>query len=138
MTYQEQISIQTKGHGDMQDLTKQVARAVSESNIKTGIAHVFNVGSTAAVGTIEFEPGLQHDLPAALDRLLPPSRNYGHEQAWHDGNGHSHLQATLLGPSLTVPISEGKLVLGTWQHIFHLECDVRGRERTIVVTVIGQ
>jgi secondary thiamine-phosphate synthase enzyme len=72
-----------------------------------------------------------------LDKLIPPSRNYGHEQTWHDGNGHSHLQATLLGPSLTVPISEGKLVLGTWQQVFHLECDVRGRERTIVVTVIG-
>ncbi len=81
--------------------------------------------------------GLQHDLPAILDKLIPPSRNYGHEQTWHDGNGHSHLQATLLGPSLTVPISDGKLVLGTWQQIFHLECDVSGRERTIVVTVIG-
>ena len=74
---------------------------------------------------------------AILDRLIPPSRDYGHEQAWHDGNGHSHLQATLLGPSLTVPVSEGKLSLGTWQQIFHLECDVRGRDRTIVVTVLG-
>jgi len=73
-----------------------------------------------------------------MDRLLPPSRQYGHEQAWHDGNGHSHLQATLLGQSLSVPITDGRLVLGTWQQVFHLECDVRGRQRTVVVTVSGE
>lgn len=138
MPYQKQISIQTKGHGDMHDLTDEVAAAVSSSGIKTGIVNIFNVGSTAAVGTIEFEPGLERDMPAILDKLIPPSRSYGHEQAWHDGNGHSHLQATLLGPSLSVPIAEGKLILGTWQQIFHLECDVRGRERTVVLTVVGE
>ena len=138
MPYQKQISIQTKGHGDMHDITDEVAAAVSSSGIKTGIANIFNVGSTAAVGTIEFEPGLERDMPAILDKLIPPSRSYGHEQAWHDGNGHSHLQATLLGPSLSVPIAEGKLILGTWQQIFHLECDVRGRERTVVLTVLGE
>jgi secondary thiamine-phosphate synthase enzyme len=137
MTYQEQISLQTKGHGDMHDVTDRVASVVRSSKVRTGTVHVFNVGSTASIGAIEFEPGLQRDLPAILDRLIPPSRDYGHEQAWHDGNGHSHLQATLLGPSLTVPVAEGKLVLGTWQQIFHLECDVRARQRTIVVTVIG-
>jgi len=121
----------------MHDLTEDIATAVTRSKIKTGTVNVFNIGSTAAVGTIEFEPGLEKDLPAILNRLIPPSRNYGHEQAWHDGNGHSHLQATLLGPSLTVPIAGGKLVLGQWQQIFHLECDVRGRERTILLTVIG-
>lgn len=121
----------------MHDLTPQVTKIVAESGIQTGTVNVFNVGSTAALGTIEFEPGLQHDLPAILDKLIPPSRGYGHEQAWHDGNGHSHLQATLLGPSLTIPISGGKPVLGTWQQIFHLECDVRARQRTVVVTVIG-
>lgn len=121
----------------MHDLTDQVAAVVASSRIKSGTANIFNVGSTAAVGTIEFEPGLQHDLPGILDRLIPPSRDYGHEQAWHDGNGHSHLQATLLGPSLNLPIADGRLVLGTWQQIFHLECDVRGRERTIIVTVVG-
>jgi len=94
--------------------------------------------STGAIGTIEFEPGLQQDLPAMLDKLFPPSRDYGHEQAWHDGNGHSHLQATMLGPSLTVPIKEGNLVLGTWQQVFHLECDVKPRQRTIVITVMGE
>jgi secondary thiamine-phosphate synthase enzyme len=137
MSFQNQISLNTKGHGDMKDITEQVAAAVKSSGIKTGIANVFNIGSTAAVGTIEFEPGLQRDMPAILDKLIPPSRNYGHEETWHDGNGHSHLQATLLGPSLTVPIADGKLVLGTWQQIFHLECDVRGRQRTVLVTVVG-
>ena len=122
----------------MYDLTDQVAAVVAISGVKAGIANVFNIGSTAAVGTIEFEPGLEKDLPALLNKLIPPSRSYGHEQAWHDGNGHSHLQATMLGPSLTVPISGGKLVLGTWQQIFHLECDVRGRERKVMVTVIGE
>jgi secondary thiamine-phosphate synthase enzyme len=121
----------------MHDITNEVATVVNASGVKTGIVHVFNVGSTASVGAIEFEPGLRADMPAILNKLIPPSRNYGHEQTWHDGNGHSHLQATLLGPSLTVPVADGKLVLGTWQQIFHLECDVRSRQRTVVVTVIG-
>ena len=138
MTHQQQIIINTKGHGDMHDLTEQVAEIVGSSAIQRGTVNVFNIGSTAALGTIEFEPGLLHDLPAILDKLIPPSRNYGHEQAWHDGNGHSHLQATLLGPSFTAPIAGGKLMLGTWQQIFHLECDVRGRQRTVVVTVVGE
>jgi len=137
MAYQKQLTVQTTGHGDLHDLTDEVSGVVCQSGIRTGLAHVFNVGSTATVGTIEFEPGLQRDLPELLDRLIPASRAYGHEQAWHDGNGHSHLQATLLGPSLTVPVSGGQLVLGTWQQIFHLECDVRPRSRAVVVTVIG-
>jgi secondary thiamine-phosphate synthase enzyme len=137
MTYQSDIQIQTTGHRQMHDLTEEVAQVVNASRIRTGIVHIFNVGSTGAIGTIEFEPGLQQDLPAMLDKLFPPSRDYGHEQAWHDGNGHSHLQATMLGPSLTVPISNGKLVLGTWQQIFHLECDIKPRRRTIVVTAVG-
>ncbi len=138
MVCQEQLTVATSGHGDMHDLTEQVAEVVARAKIRTGLVHVFTIGSTAAVGTIEFEPGLQKDLPAILDRLLPPSRSYGHEQAWHDGNGHSHLQATLLGPGLTVPVGAGKLLLGTWQQVFHLECDTRPRQRTVVVTVLGE
>jgi secondary thiamine-phosphate synthase enzyme len=138
MVFQQQFTISTRGHKDMHDLTEQVAAVVARAKVRTGIVHVFNIGSTSAVGTIEFEPGLREDLPAVLDRLLPPSRDYGHEQTWHDGNGHSHLQATLLGPGLTVPVGEGKLLLGTWQQIFHLECDTRPRDRTIVVTVLGE
>jgi secondary thiamine-phosphate synthase enzyme len=137
MVYQREINIQTRGHEEMHDLTDEVARIVSESKVRQGIAHIFNIGSTGAIGTIEFEPGLQADLPEMLDQLIPPNRNYGHERAWHDGNGHSHLQATLLGPSLTVPVHNGKLLLGTWQQIFHLECDVKPRRRTIAITVMG-
>ncbi|MCS7017152.1 MAG: secondary thiamine-phosphate synthase enzyme YjbQ, partial [Gemmatales bacterium] len=88
-------------------------------------------------GTIEFEPGLRKDLPEILDKLIPPGRHYGHEQTWHDGNAHAHLQATLLGPSLTVPIRDGQLQLGTWQQIICLECDIRPRRRNLVVTVLG-
>jgi secondary thiamine-phosphate synthase enzyme len=116
MVYQRQILLETRGHRH---------------------PHVFNVGSTGALGTIEYEAGLLEDLPDLLDKLIPPSRNYGHERAWHDGNGHSHLQATLLGPSLTVPVADGKPVLGTWQQIFHLECDIKPRHRIIVVTIAG-
>ena len=130
--------MKTNGHGDMHDLTAQVAAMVDQSGIRIGIVHIFNVGSTAAIGTIEFEPGLQKDLPEIFDKLFPPGRHYGHEAAWHDGNAHSHLQATTLGPSLTVPIRDRRLVLGTWQQIFHLECDIRPRRREVVVTMIGE
>ncbi len=138
MIYQREIKIQTTGHREMQDLTEEVSQIVGASQIRVGTVNIFNVGSTGAIGTIEFEPGLQKDLPAVLDHLFPPSREYGHEQAWHDGNGHSHLQATMLGPSLTVPVKDSKLFLGTWQQIFHLECDVRGRQRVVTVTVMGE
>ena len=137
MVFQQQLNLRTTGHGEMHDLTRQVQEAVRSSGVQTGTAHVFAVGSTAALGMIEFEPGLQKDLPQLLDRLMPPSRAYGHEQTWHDGNGHSHLQATLLGPSVTIPIAAGKLLLGTWQQVFHIECDIHARERTVVVTVMG-
>ena len=137
MTVQKSITTQTTGHGDMKNITPQVTELVSASGVALGTAHVFVVGSTAAVGAIELEPGLAHDLPQLFDRLIPPSRSYDHEQAWHDGNGHSHLQATWLGPSLTVPVDEGRPVLGTWQQIFLLECDVKPRRRIIIVTVSG-
>ena len=138
MVFQNSLTIPTNQHGDTHDLTEQVETVVKASGIKCGTVTVFNVGSTGAIGTIEFEPGLQEDLPMIFDRLMPPDRSYGHERAWQDGNGHSHLQATTLGPSITVPIADGHLVLGTWQQIFHLECDVKPRRRSIVVTVIGE
>ena len=111
---------------------------VAESGIKTGMVNIFHTGSTGAIGAIEFEPGLLQDLPELLDRLIPPGANYAHEKAWHDGNGHSHLQATLQGPSLTVPVANGYPLLGDWQQIFYLECDIKPRKRTIVVTVYGE
>ncbi len=138
MVHQEQITFDTSGHGEMHDLTDKIARVVEASGVQTGVAQVFAVGSTSAVSVVEFEPGLARDVPETLDRLIPPSLDYGHEQAWHDGNGHSHLQATMMGPSLAVPITDGQLVLGTWQQVFHLECDVRPRNRTVVVTVLGE
>lgn len=136
--HQARIQLGTTGERDAHDITSGVQRIVSESGLTTGIAHVFNVGSTACVGTIEFEPGLQEDLPDFLRKLAPPSRDYGHERTWQDGNGHSHLQATLMGPDLSVPIANGQLVLGTWQQIFHLECDIKPRQREVVVTVMGE
>src|SRR5262249_25710696 len=137
MVFQKQLSLSTRGHRDLHDLTEAVARVVAESKVRTGVAHVFVVGSTPGVGTTECERGRGRDRPKFPDRLIPPSRDYGHEQAWHDGNGHSHLQATLLGPSLTVPVAGGRPVLGTWQQVFLLECDTRPRDRTVVVTVMG-
>ncbi len=138
MTVHGEIHRRTRGHRDIHDLTDELGRIVGASGVGTGVAHLFVVGSTAALGTIEFEPGLEADLPELLDRLIPPNPNYGHEQAWHDGNGHSHLQSTLVGPSLCVPVRGGALALGTWQQIFLLECDTRPRERRVVVTVTGE
>ncbi|MGB9603657.1 MAG: secondary thiamine-phosphate synthase enzyme YjbQ [Verrucomicrobiia bacterium] len=137
MVYQREIHLNTSGHGEMHNLTAQVMSIVKDSGVRNGIVNIFNIGSTAAVGTIEFESGLARDLPNILDRLIPQSLEYAHERAWHDGNGHSHLQATMLGPSLTIPIKSGGLVLGTWQQIFHIECDIKPRSRTVFVTVIG-
>lgn len=138
MVHQERIELSTQANGDMHDLTDRVNQIIQRAGIQTGIASVFNIGSTGAIGAIEFEPGLKRDLPELLNRLIPPSRDYGHEQTWHDGNGHSHLQATWLGPSLTLPVTNGQLELGTWQQIFHLECDIKPRRRCVVVTVYGE
>lgn len=138
MIHQEQIAVSTKGHGDMHDLTDKVNQIVRNSGIRVGMVNIFNVGSTGVIGAIEFEPGLKDDLPQILNKLIPPSQDYGHEQTWHDGNGHSHLQATWLGPELTVPLRNGNLLLGTWQQIFHLECDIKPRQRTVMITIYGE
>ncbi len=138
MIHQRTFTLSTKGHGDMHRIDDALQEILAESDIRTGTVHAFNVGSTGAIVMIELEPGLIEDLPAILNKLIPPSRHYGHEQAWHDGNAHSHLQATLLGPDITVPVREGSLALGTWQQIVHVECDVRPRQREIVVTVTGE
>ena len=138
MVFREEFIIRTNGHRDMHEITGEVEAIAARSGIRDGIVHVFNIGSTGIIGTIEYEPGLKRDLPEMLDRLIPPSRDYGHEQAWHDGNGHSHLQATLMGPELSVPLADGRLLLGTWQQIFHLEADIKPRTRKVVVTVMGE
>ena len=125
----------TADDGESIDLDR--LRRYLDYQIGQGVNGMAVIGSTGAIGAIEFEPGLERDLPEILDRLMPPSLDYGHEQAWHDGNGHSHLQATMLGPSLHVPVTDNRTVLGTWQQVFHLECDVRPRSREIVITVTG-
>ncbi len=138
MVYQEKLSLLTRGHRDMHDLTEDVHEILERSHKVTGIINIHVVGSTGAIGTIEFEPGLVADLPEIYDKLMPPGRDYGHEAAWHDGNAHAHLQATTLGASITVPFAESRMILGTWQQVFLLECDVRPRNREIIVTVIGE
>jgi secondary thiamine-phosphate synthase enzyme len=137
MILQKSISFQTSSHGEVHDLTLYVKQIVRESGVRTGLVQVFNIGSTGGIGTIECEPGLQRDLPELLDRIVPSGSHYGHEQTWHDGNSHSHLQAALIGPSVTVPVSDGQPVLGSFQQIVHVECDIKPRQRTVVVTVMG-
>ncbi len=134
----ERISVESRGSAHVIDVTSQVTDLVERTGLAEGMVLVFVSGSTAAVTTIEYEPGLLRDLPELFDGLIPSGRRYHHDDTWHDGNGHSHLQATLMGPSLTVPVSDGKLVLGTWQQIFHLECDIKPRNREIIVTVTGE
>lgn len=138
MVHQQELTVETDGHGAVTDLTGRVAEVVDQSGVRFGTVQVFNVGSTGVIAGLEFEPGLAGDLPATLDRLIPPSRDYGHERAWHDGNGHSHLQATLVGPSFSAPIAHGELVLGAWQQIVHIECDIKPRRRRVMVTVLGE
>ncbi len=138
MIYRDEIVVETSGHRDMHELTNRVEAIAVRSGIQNGTVHVFNVGSTGIVGTIEYEPGLERDLPEMLDRLIPPSLDYGHERAWSDGNGHSHLQASMMGPEITIPLVEGRLLLGVWQQIFHLEADINPHARRIMVTVVGE
>ncbi len=124
--------------GDMIDLTDRVSSLVGKSGLRSGIATVFVPGATGAVTTIEYEPGLVEDMRNALERLAPEGIDYAHDLRWHDGNGHSHIRASIIGPSLVVPFSEGRLLLGTWQQIVFLEMDNRPRQRRIVVQIIGE
>ncbi|MEE9151752.1 MAG: secondary thiamine-phosphate synthase enzyme YjbQ [Thermoplasmata archaeon] len=134
----EEIDFNTKHEGDIVDITGYVQKAVKKSQLKDGIACVFVPGATGAVTTIEYEPGLLQDLPDALDRLFPRDIIYQHQLRWHDGNGHSHVRASFLGPSLTVPFKEKKLILGTWQQIVFLELDNSARQRRIIVQMVGE
>jgi len=134
----KQIKISSKSENDIIDITKQVADAISESGISNGIITIFVSGSTGAITTIEYEPGLVKDFPDLLSRIAPDDINYEHEQRWHDGNGRSHVKASLVGPSLTIPFQDGQLLLGTWQQIIFLELDTRARARTLVLQIIGE
>ena len=132
------LKVTTKREGDIIDITPEVKRAVRESNVHEGVVHLFVQHSTAALTTIEFEPGVLSDLRRALSVLAPDDAEYAHHTLWDDGNGRSHVKAALVGPSITVPLSGGDLLCGTWQQIVLLEFDVNaGRERTIICTVMG-
>jgi len=134
----KQISLNTEGEGDIIDITEIVSEAVNESGLNNGLATVFVPGATGALTTIEYEPGLLIDLPTILERIAPKNLNYEHEKRWHDGNGHSHIRASLIGPSITIPLINGKLTLGTWQQIVFLELDVRKRKRRLIMQIIGE
>lgn len=132
------IKLQTKGEGDMIDMTSQLSNIVKESKIKNGTVTIFVSGSTAAVTTIEYESGLIHDFPVMLSRIVPKDIEYEHDNTWHDGNGHSHVRSSLIGPSITIPIIHSKLTLGTWQQVVLLEMDTRSRNRTIILQIMGK
>lgn len=134
----EQISLKTKGEVDIVDITDKIEGIVENRQIKNGIATIFVPGSTAAVTTIEYEPGLLTDFPSMLEKIAPRNAVYEHEMRWHDGNGHSHVRASLIGPSLTVPIKDGKLTLGTWQQLVLVELDTRSRSRELIIQIIGE
>ncbi len=134
----KQIKISSKSENDIIDITEQVADAISKSGLSNGTITVFVSGSTGAITAIEYEPGLVKDFPEMLSRISPDDINYFHEQRWHDGNGRSHVKASLVGPSLTIPFKDGQLLLGTWQQIVFLELDTRARTRTLVLQIIGE
>jgi len=132
------IELDTKGNAQVLNITDNVAEALTGGCIENGIVTVFVVGSTAGVTTTEFEPGLAlHDLAAFFEKIAPEHDFYRHEETWHDDNGHSHIRASLLGPSLTVPVIDGKMTLGTWQQVVLIDFDTRPRRRRIIVQVIG-
>jgi secondary thiamine-phosphate synthase enzyme len=138
MVKTETISLNTNGHCDIIDITPQVEQQLAESKIDSGIVTVFITGSTAGLTTIEYEPGLISDLKEMWQRLIPENIPYGHDRAWGDGNGHSHVRASLLGVSLVVPFSHRKLLLGTWQQIVLLDFDNRPRFRKLLVQIMGE
>jgi secondary thiamine-phosphate synthase enzyme len=133
------FEVKSRSEGDVFDITGEVREAIADCNLSDGVATVFVVGSTAAITTMEYEPGLVKDFPAMLERVAPKSGiQYEHERRWHDGNGRSHVKASLVGPSLSIPFVEGELALGEWQQIVVVEFDVRPRTRKIVVQLIGE
>ncbi len=132
------ISLNTDGDCDVRDITPEVSSQLQATAMRNGIATVFVPGATGGVTTVEFEGGLVRDLKEMFDSVAPQGKRYYHDEKWHDGNGHSHVRASLLGPSLTVPFSDGQLILGTWQQIVFIDFDVRRRSRRLVVQFIGE
>ena len=139
MVKTETIKVKTKGNCDVINITEQVSEAVAQSDMREGTVTVFNVGSTAGITTTEYEPGLvNYDIKAAFEKIAPERDRYEHEETWHDDNGHAHVRASLLGPSLSVPVVDGRLTLGTWQQIILVDFDTRQRTRTVICQIVGE
>jgi len=137
MTYKKVLQWSTRGHTHILDMTPEIEAAVLESGIREGLVTVFVSGSTAAITTMEYEPGCVADFRRLMEMLAPENAEYAHNQRWGDGNGYAHLRASLVGPSLTVPVIEGRLAVGTWQQIVLVDFDNRPRRRRVVVRVVG-
>ena len=137
VTALSRIGLRTDARDEVEDITDRVQEAVSASGVRDGLACVFVSGSTGAITTVEYEPGLVADLHDAMDRLYPKDIDYDHHRRWGDGNGHSHVRASMVGPSLTVPVVDGRLLLGTWQQIVFMEFDNKPRSREVSVQVVG-
>lgn len=133
-----EIQFETGGDGSIVDLTDSMKQAVEQSQIRSGTITAFIPGSTAGITTIEYEPGLLRDIPDLMERLIPSSKSYKHDETWHDGNGFSHLRAALIGPDVTVPFVDRKLTLGTWQQVVLLDFDNRPRSRRVVFQIVGE
>ncbi len=136
--YFEEINIKTRGEGDIVNITDDIQEIVKKSNLKDGIVCVFVPGSTGSVTTIEYEPGLKQDFPKALDKIAPKNEYYKHHETWHDDNGRSHVKASLMGPGITIPLKNEKIIHGTWQQIVFVELDTRNRSRNIIVQIVGE
>lgn len=133
-----EISVPTKGNADMIDITDRIQKLIIENGFEEGNATVFVPGATGGITTIEFEPGLQKDFPDFFEKLAPRDAIYKHDETWHDGNGHSHVRASMLGPSLTIPFENNKLILGKWQQVVLLDFDTKPRDRRIIIQLIGK
>jgi secondary thiamine-phosphate synthase enzyme len=138
VVHTDELKFKTKGEVTIKDITAEVARIVKASKVKEGNVTVFHPGSTGVISTIEYEPGLVMDMEEALERLFPKGIKYSHHLKWSDGNGHSHIRATFLGPSLVVPIVKGAMTLGQWQQIIFIDLDVKPRDRRVIVQVMGE
>lgn len=132
------IQLSTRGNADVHDITTEIAQAVNESELENGTVTIFCPSSTSALTTIEYESGCVSDLQRLFEEIIPQNREYAHNARWHDGNGHSHIRAALLGPSLTIPFVGGDLTLGTWQQVIYVDFDVRSRHRELILQIIGE
>lgn len=134
----DSLHVETRGNNDMHDLTDRIGLLLSKHKLTTGFVIVFAPGSTAGITTIEYEPGLKHDFSALMERLAPKNIQYHHDEAWNDGNGHSHVRASLLGPSVQIPFQNGRMLLGTWQQVVLVDFDNRTRTRNLVIQFFGE